>query len=284
MKVTTTPGQPKAASGSAAPPVQPEQYLALCLAAKDQHLDLREWLDHHLALGVSKIYLFDDHSDPPMLPAVTSYVEAGLVNYHYVQHFSHPSNRTQLYVYDYCIEHFRHQHTWIAFIDIDEFFVLRGTAAGSSLPAFLRQYEGYGGLAVHWRVFGSSGHIVRPGGSLLGSFHRCLPADQEHNQHVKTIANTRHVVHVGLDPHHCVYQPPYTAVNELGLPVLGARGVHPTTDHIALHHYALKSLQEYEAKMARGSAMKNHKTMEFFNDIDSLATENCHDVLGTPLK
>ena len=30
--------------------------------------------------------------------------------------------------------------------------------------------------------------------------------------------------------------------------------------------------------------MKNHKTMEFFNDIDSLATENCHDVLGTPLK
>ena len=73
MKVTTTPGQPKAASGSAAPPVQPEQYLALCLAAKDQHLDLREWLDHHLALGVSKIYLFDDHSDPPMLPAVTRY-------------------------------------------------------------------------------------------------------------------------------------------------------------------------------------------------------------------
>ena len=206
------------------------------------------------------------------------------MNYLYVQHFSHPSNRTQLYVYDYCIEHFRHQHTWIAFIDIDEFLILRDAAAGTSLPAFLRQYEGYGGLAVHWRVFGSSGHVVRPEGSLLGSFHRCLPADQEHNQHVKTIANTRHVVHVGLDPHHFVYQPPYTAVNELGLPVLGARGVHPTTDRIALHHYALKSLQEYEAKMARGSAMKNHKTMEFFNDIDSLATEDCHHMLGTPLK
>ena len=71
MKVTTSPGPPEAAGGLAAPAVQPEHYLALCLAAKDQHLDLREWLDHHLALGVSKIYLFDDHSDPPMLPAVT---------------------------------------------------------------------------------------------------------------------------------------------------------------------------------------------------------------------
>ena len=71
MSMTTSPVSPKAAGSLAAPAVQPEQYLALCLAAKDQHLDLREWLDHHLALGVSKIYLFDDHSDPPMLPAVT---------------------------------------------------------------------------------------------------------------------------------------------------------------------------------------------------------------------
>ena len=76
MSVTTSPGPPKATGSLAAPAVQPEQYLALCLAAKDQHLDLREWLDHHLALGVSKIYLFDDHSDPPMLPAVTRYAHA----------------------------------------------------------------------------------------------------------------------------------------------------------------------------------------------------------------
>ena len=38
----------------------------------------------------------------------------------------------------------------MAFIDADEFFVIKdGTP---SLPALLREYEDFGGLAVNWQV------------------------------------------------------------------------------------------------------------------------------------
>lgn len=44
---------------------------------------------------------------------------------------------------------------------------------------------------------------------------------------------------------------------------------------IALHHYATKSLSEFQAKMARGSAMRNVKTSHFFDFVQQQATANC---------
>ena len=47
----------------------------------------------------------------------------------------------------------------MAFIDADEFFVIKdGTP---SLPALLREYEGFGGLAVNWQVGPASALISR---------------------------------------------------------------------------------------------------------------------------
>lgn len=40
----------------------------MCLAVKDQHADIREWLEHHQRLGVGKFYIFDNNSSRPMLP------------------------------------------------------------------------------------------------------------------------------------------------------------------------------------------------------------------------
>lgn len=50
---------------------------------------------------------------------------------------------------------------WLAFIDADEFFVPHDES-WTTLPELLKKYETYGGLAVNWRLFGSSGHITRP--------------------------------------------------------------------------------------------------------------------------
>ena len=66
-----------------------------------------------------------------------------------------------------------------------------------SLPVFLAGFEGpqapptaVSGLAVHWIIFGSSGHEMRPGGGVLRNYHRCLQL--RHAQHAlgKTIVRT----------------------------------------------------------------------------------------------
>ena len=60
----------------------------------------------------------------------------------------------------------------LAFIDADEFLVI---ADGSpSLPALLKDYEGRGGLAVNWRIFGSSGHEQHQP-STLRAYTACYP-------------------------------------------------------------------------------------------------------------
>jgi hypothetical protein len=40
----------------------PEGYLAICVIVKNQHRDIREWLEYHRWLGVQKVYLYDNNS------------------------------------------------------------------------------------------------------------------------------------------------------------------------------------------------------------------------------
>lgn len=114
---------------------------------------------------------------------------------------------------------FRHRHRWLAFIDADEFIVLReprfnppsweqqqqqqqgkdagsgvvgssdggsgSSAAHDDINTFLQPYASYGGLAVNWVIFGSSGHAARPRGGVLVNYHACLPDQHEQNTHVK---------------------------------------------------------------------------------------------------
>lgn len=45
----------------------------------------------------------------------------------------------------------RANHQWMAFIDVDEFLVIRD-AAVASLPQLLLDYTDYGALTVNWQV------------------------------------------------------------------------------------------------------------------------------------
>ena len=111
---------------------QRESYLAICSIIKDQHTDVREWLLHHLKLGVSKIYIFDDGSKPPLIREFDDLVDegvptlkaqrvaahvvvtvssgdltqvafAGLVHYEPVGQVDRTTRKPQLVVYNECI-------------------------------------------------------------------------------------------------------------------------------------------------------------------------------------
>jgi hypothetical protein len=143
---------------------------------------------------------------------------------------------------------------------------------------FLRDYERFGALAVNWRIFGSSGFDTRPPGGVLSNYVSCVPADNPENGHVKVIANTRHVLTVGDDPHTVVFKTERAVtVDENGEVVKGARsaGSVPSLRRIALYHYLTKSRAEYGAKMARGSAAGNFKDTAFFDAVNAIATDTC---------
>ena len=255
------------------------QYFAICVSAKDQHEDINEWIEYHELLGAGKIYVYDDSSNPPMLAQVKSYIQSGLVEYHFIGQGNHSSiPRPQLYVYDQCIMRYRSKHQFIAFIDVDEFLFIRDPSV-ANMPALLHEYEDYGGLAVNWVQFGSSGHIHRPRGGALANFWKCLPLQHPENLHIKTIANTLYVEAASDDPHHFNYTEGKVAVNENFVPVDGSRTATNQISRVALYHYVTKSLDEYQSKIGRGSAMKNFKTIEFFEGVEQEAVDECREAM-----
>eukprot|EP00887_Chlorella_sp_A99_P004110 scaffold23.g4110.t1 len=147
------------------------------------------------------------------------------------------------------------------------------------LPTYLRRLEGVGGLVVNWRLMGSSGHKARPEGGVVRSFLACTPADYHENHQLKSIVNTLLVDCPTTDPHHFIYKGTVTPVDTAGVPTEGPSNPEIRGDTWVLFHYVIKSEGEYRQKMARGSAMGNHKTMAFFERIDAEATESCPQAL-----
>jgi hypothetical protein len=52
-------------------------YLAVCLVVKDQNEDIREWVKHHVQLGVGKVYVFDDNSSTPAVTMMEDFIDSG---------------------------------------------------------------------------------------------------------------------------------------------------------------------------------------------------------------
>jgi hypothetical protein len=69
------------------------------------------------------------------------------------------------------------------------------------------------------------------------------------------------------------------AVNTAREVVEGARAEYVRPERLLLHHYVTKSLGQYAGKMARGSAMGNRKSMEFFDLVQREAVARCTHAL-----
>eukprot|EP00198_Chlamydomonas_reinhardtii_P011084 XP_001700421.1 predicted protein [Chlamydomonas reinhardtii] len=227
----------------------------------------------------------------------------------------------QGWAYDNCFRMFSYRHTFMVLIDPDEYIILKQqplqqqTAAASatagadaiaavpnfgpapdppSLPAFLAAFEPYGGILVHWQLFGPSGHMRRPRGSTLEQYTQCQPKPALQNWRqfnsiplgfVKSITATR-CYQRGCNPHVCELKPGCRYVNEKFLELSSSvvKAVH--WDRIAVFHYVTRSAEDYKAKMGRGTghsqflaankaAGRTHRGWRYFLTVNASATATC---------
>ena len=99
---------------------------------------------------------------------------------------------------------------------------------------------------------------------------------------MQVIANTKYLW-ATVNPHLFLYSNNATTVTENFVPLSEPRTVNHSIQQVALYHYVLKSKEEFQQKMDRGSGALNHKTWEFFNGVDAVATVNCTEVYGRPI-
>lgn len=257
---------------------QQQQHLhsdvAICVSGRDENLYIREWMEHHLNLGVGRIYVFDHNSAEPMYPLFSDLIDKDLVKY---RHFSAYYNRMvvpdgtwyadqpdllewmfeaggsrQLYSFKTCLEDYGHLHKWMGFIDVDEFVVLRGEYANMKLPEYLDRYKDHAGMSMQWRVFGTSGHKTRPKNGVLASYTSCQPTYSNESRTTKNFVQPKYVSPYGLWVHEiepnqgapAMVRDDYTEIHETYKGYFHWHG-----DTIALHHYMLKSWEEAKKKV-----------------------------------
>ncbi|MBE6440971.1 MAG: hypothetical protein E7022_01400 [Desulfovibrio desulfuricans] len=154
-------------------------YACICAIARDEDPeDLKEWLWYHLGLGFERAIIYDNNSRKPIAATLAAEVAAGLAE---VVPFPQ-REAPQLSAYFHALRQWKGRCRWLAFLDIDEFFVpLAAPAPGTKgrsrggvpdVRDILAMYEPFAGIAAHWLVMGSSGHVRRPPGGAVRNYRQ----------------------------------------------------------------------------------------------------------------
>jgi hypothetical protein len=242
--------------------------LAMCTIFHNEAEYLAEWVELHRIAGVEHFFLYDNLSEDDPAGVLAPYVDEGLVTL--VDWPLHP--RGQMPAYTHCVTELGPLARWIAFVDADEFFFAPG---GGDLKEALEPYDPYGGVAVNYVNFGTSGHKRKPAGLVAESYVR--RADHERalimpaglraphldptvessyyplNARVSSVVQPARVVRC-LSPHFFEYRPGFCAVTENHEPVFGPMTDRVSVERLRMNHYWTKSEEECHAKFTRGRA------------------------------
>lgn len=191
---------------------------------------LKEWIEYHLLLGVDHFYLYNHNSTDHFLEVLTPYIEKGVVECIDYSQPGYPQNCA----IKHALAKAKDISKWLAFIDIDEFFLPKH---GRNLLQFLRYYEKYAGLTVNWQCFGTSNiPYIPPGELMLEHLTFKALSDCDWNTHVKCIVRPERVKDV-VNTHCFTYHHPFYAVRPNRTFQQHSHKSSVQTDLIVLNHY-----------------------------------------------
>ena len=230
--------------------------IAICAIQKGSLSFIDEWIDYNLAIGFDKIYLYDNSPDFELQEwhKEKNYTQVDITHF--------PGKVKQLPAYDDCIERIKGEvegnkpkHKWIAFIDLDEFIVLKKHETILQLLQEKCDSERRGGLALNWYLFGYNNQTkYRP----LPLTKRFQMRANETDDHVKVILRTDQIGNGGSfkNPHSYRYKNWSLTFDTSGKWLIRKDwiNINGPSDVAVIHHYQTKSLEEFMSRCKRGRA------------------------------
>uniref|UniRef100_A0A7S1Y9V9 Glycosyltransferase family 92 protein n=1 Tax=Grammatophora oceanica TaxID=210454 RepID=A0A7S1Y9V9_9STRA len=154
IALQNVPADPFAVYDPELPPLR----VGVCAIIRDAEAYIDEWVDYNFAIGFHAMYIYDNSPNNDLKSWGQKVREEGK-NVVVVPHGMAPANDTQDLAYNGCVERFGNESDYIAFVDDDEYLLLKKHA---DVSAFLREHlaqEG-GCLTVNWARFGTSNHSL----------------------------------------------------------------------------------------------------------------------------
>ena len=216
--------------------------VALVCIAKDEDNYIDEWIEYHIKLGFSKIIIYQNRWR----------YTGKYKNKDFIQLIEFDGFSKQLPAYNDFIQNNYNKYDWAAFIDIDEFIVLKQK---SDISSFLIDYNDYNSVALNWSVFGAAGLKFNGDYSVIKRFTKCK---KKLIHEVKCFINFNKSKNTlsfnGIGYAHNIGQFNKTiAVNKLYF-INGPFNENDldNRDIAYINHYNTKTKEEWDQKIARG--------------------------------
>jgi hypothetical protein len=204
--------------------------VGLINVAKWEDYYLKEWLDYNEKLGFDKVIMFqNDWRTDLEHPILQKHICDG--------------GSIQVPLYNQVLKD-NTEYDWLAFIDCDEFIVLK---KHKNIKELIEEYQHRTNvIGLNWTMYGNMGIETRQGDSLLKPFKM---RNKGTDPHVKVIVNARSGVVMQL-PHNC-YTP---AMDTDGKLFNGYSNHNGPMDVAYINHYHNKTKEDWILRCERGRA------------------------------
>ena len=204
--------------------------IALVCIAKDEDNYINEWVGYHLKLGFDKIYIYEN--DWPS-------------NINQPNVITIPVNgpRQQIPMYNHFISQYKDEYDWVAFLDVDEFIVLK---KHNNIHELMDEYNTDSALGINWVFFGDNNQTFNGDYSIIERFTKRggLP-----DEHIKSIVNPKKVTIMNVHSH--IGQCVDTNRKRIDNSPFNPNG---PIDVVQINHYFTKTKEEFVKKINRGRA------------------------------
>jgi len=233
-------------------------YLSVLAQFKNETMNLKLWLDHHLWQGVQHFYLIDNGSTDNPMPILKDYIKRGIVSYFY-----RPDKASQVKNYrNIFAKHIWTSTYWLAVIDLDEFLF----GIDHTLVSKLKTLEYYNLIYLNWYIYGTSGCIQQPADVRLSNIHRHPNIDPVNTKYIFKPSSIIHPSQLWI---HWLVYPNSMRKIENGNKIIIANQL------VRVNHYVCQSEEFFtKIKSVRGDATHtgNKWSRELFNAHNEPAT------------
>ncbi|MCH5311274.1 MAG: glycosyltransferase family 2 protein [Prevotella sp.] len=224
--------------------------LAVVAIGKNESEYIAEWVAYHKAVGVERIYLYDNDSTDGMKNCIQKFIDDGYVIYNQIHGVGQQFPAYCKGLWDYGRE-----CRYMAFIDCDEFLtpVRYDDRITDLLDDLFAKNPKAGGVLVNWCMYASSHLEKKPEGLLIDNFIYRANIGKQGTNVTKTIIRPECTL-MWDHPHYPVYRIGYYGIDTSGRRNDSFWNEIEKYTLLQVNHYFTKSREQWIKRRAQGKA------------------------------
>lgn len=242
--------------------------LAIVAIAKNESENIAEWVAYHQAVGIDRIYLYDNDSTDNMKSHIQRFIDNKYVIYNQIH-----GQRKQFSAYCHGLWNYGRECKYMAFIDCDEFLTPldHNVRITDILDKLFAQDPKAGGVLINWCMYGSSYFEKKPNGLLIDNFLYRAQIGKKGTDVTKTILRPECTL-MWNHPHFPVYRLTYHGIDLTGRINNGFWNKIDEYSLLQINHYFTKSREQWIKRRSQGKAdlgVTDKRSIKEFEEHDN---------------